>query len=256
MERTGVPTQNVVGPKGWKASKRDTNLTRNDLDRCTPRRQLSKSAEPRRPCFLVPWRIAQTMDQNSLTGTGKLSKVMGECTMQVHVTQLSRVSVSNLPRSLQIGPCQEQMPKFCSLWGEITVRSATWHDRWACERKWPGQRNLGSYQNSCFWRRKLVLLHICKFPVRDIIVYTRMCVHMCAQNCLTVRLWIWSVGTDLAKWWKSDSINMKAIGKGTYSGHEKHWSHGTNACYLTEQAISKWEKSDAPRTPGRKERQE
>ena len=115
IERTGGLIQNVVGPKGWKASKRDTNMTRNDLDRCTPRRQLSKSAEPRRPCFLVPKRVAQTMDQNSLTGTGKLPKVMGECRTQVPVTQLSRASVSNLPHSLQIGPCQEQMPTFCSL---------------------------------------------------------------------------------------------------------------------------------------------
>ena len=55
------------------------------------------------------------MDQANVTGTVKLSKVMGECRTQVPVTQLSRASVSNLPHSLQIGPCQEQMPKFCSL---------------------------------------------------------------------------------------------------------------------------------------------
>ena len=30
IERTGGLIQNVVGPKGWKASKRDTNMTRND----------------------------------------------------------------------------------------------------------------------------------------------------------------------------------------------------------------------------------
>ena len=55
------------------------------------------------------------MDQTHLTGTVKQFKVMGECAAQVPVTQLSRVSVSNLPNSLQIGLCQEQMPKFCSL---------------------------------------------------------------------------------------------------------------------------------------------
>ena len=32
---------------------------------------------------------------------------------------------------------------------------------------------------------------------------------------------------------------MKVIGKGTYSGHQKHWSQGTNPCYLTEWVISK-----------------
>ena len=57
------------------------------------------------------------MDQNSLTSTGKLSKVMGECRTQVHVTQLSRVSISNLSDSLQNSPGQEQMQKFCNLGG-------------------------------------------------------------------------------------------------------------------------------------------
>ena len=57
------------------------------------------------------------MDQTSLTGTVKLPKVMGECRTQVHVTQLSRVSISNLSDSLQNSPGQEQMQKFCNLGG-------------------------------------------------------------------------------------------------------------------------------------------
>ena len=62
----------------------------------------------------------------------------------------------------------------------------------------PGQRKSDAYQNSCSWRRKLVLLHMCKFPARDVSVYTRVCVHMCTQNCLTVHLRIFGVRTDLA----------------------------------------------------------
>ena len=76
------------------------------------------------------------------------------------------------------------------------------------------------------------------------------------EKHLTVRFWVWGVETDLTRWWKLDSKTMKVIGKGTYSGHQKHWSQGTNPCYLTEWAISKWNYSGAPRMPGRKERQE
>ena len=54
IRRKGHLTQNVVGSKGWQASNRGTELTRNDLDRYTPRKWFSKSAEPRGPCSLVP----------------------------------------------------------------------------------------------------------------------------------------------------------------------------------------------------------
>ena len=32
--------------------------------------------------------------------------------------------------------------------------------------------NLSAYQNSCSWKRKLVLLHMYKFPLSDVTVYT------------------------------------------------------------------------------------
>ena len=35
------------------------------------------------------------MDQDNMTGTPKLSKVMGDCITEAHVTQLSRASASN-----------------------------------------------------------------------------------------------------------------------------------------------------------------
>ena len=72
-------------------------MTRNDLDRCTPRKQFFKSAELRGPCFLVPRRNAQAMDQANVTGTVKLSKVMGECRRQAHVIQLHIYMKKNWP---------------------------------------------------------------------------------------------------------------------------------------------------------------
>ena len=60
-------------------------------------KQFSNSEELTGPCFLVPWH-AQAVDQANVTGTMKLSKVMGECRTQVHVTQVSRASPSNPAR--------------------------------------------------------------------------------------------------------------------------------------------------------------
>ena len=111
-----------------------------------------------------------------------------------------------------------------------------------------------AYQNSCSWSRKPIFLHMCNFPLRDVTVYTRMCVHMCAQKCLPVHLWVWAVGTDLARWWKLDSENRKVLGKCTWT--LASWSQGIDPCYLTERISSKWKHSGAPRMPGRKERQE
>ena len=39
-------------------------------------------------------------------------------------------------------------------------------------------RNLSAYQNSCFWKRKLVLLHMDKFPLSDVTVYVHVCAHV------------------------------------------------------------------------------
>ena len=48
-------------------------------------------------------------------------------------------------------------------------------------------RNLSAYQNLCSWKRKLVLLHMDKFPLSDVTVYTRMFVHICTYKfeCLS-----------------------------------------------------------------------
>ena len=50
----------------------------------------------------------------------------------------------------------------------------------------PGQRKSDAYQNSCSWRRKLVLLHMCKFPLRDISVFTHVCADAPASTLMSM----------------------------------------------------------------------
>ena len=42
-------------------------------------------------------------------------------------------------------------------------------------------RNLSAYQNWSSWKRKLVLVHMDKFPLSNVTVCTRMFVHMCTK---------------------------------------------------------------------------
>ena len=39
-------------------------------------------------------------------------------------------------------------------------------------------RSLSAYQSSCFWKRKLVLLHMDKFPLSDVTVHVHVCAHV------------------------------------------------------------------------------
>ena len=82
--RTEGLTQNVVVHKGWQASKRGTTLTRNDLDRCTPRERFSKSAEPKGPCFLSPHGSGQCdWYCEAVQGDGRMQNA-GACHTAVH----------------------------------------------------------------------------------------------------------------------------------------------------------------------------
>ena len=54
------------------------------------------------------------MDQAHVTGTVKLSKVMGECRTQRVALSSPGLALPTLPDALQVGPCHEKMP-FCDL---------------------------------------------------------------------------------------------------------------------------------------------
>ena len=120
------------------------------------------------------------------------------------------------------------------------------------KKKKTGQRKLGAYQYSCSWRRKLVFLHKCKFPLRDVTVYTRMCAHRSpCQYAVITSCWNSPSQVMEVRYWMHECLRERYID----SGQQKHWSQGIDPRYIIEQTRSKLNHIGAPRMPGRKERQ-
>ena len=97
-----------VGMGCW-ACEEGTKFTRNDLERCRPRKWCFKSTESKAPCYiwLAPGKKAQGMESCQCVWHYEPVQVMVQYRMQVHITQLSSVSTPN-PSHVFPGQSQSQ----------------------------------------------------------------------------------------------------------------------------------------------------